>query len=259
MRNVFIRNDDVREELSDSLRYITESILQEGYCISHAVEPANATQKVVDWLLQMMEEYPGQLELIQHGYDHKVKTDRPMGEFGGQRVFDDQLEDISNGRDIMNQWFGDKWFPAFSFPFGTYNRDTLLALDSLGYSVITTGMNLGWKRRLINFLGYISRRKHIGRYNIVYCGDTPPGFSFREYPVVLNTTKTYLKPDGGIQKNRDELIEDWNGLKNFDVLGILTHHRFNSKDDTDHFLRFLKTIGNTGEINFSTIRSIYEK
>lgn len=259
MREVFIRNDDVRGKLSDSLKYITESVLREGFCISHAVEPRNVTKDVVDWLLHYMDQYPEQMEVIQHGLDHNEKTEKPVGEFGGNRNFDDQLKELSEGRDLMNKWFDDKWFPAFSFPFGTYNRATLLALESLSYPVITTGVRLTMKRRLLNLIGHIIQRKHFGRYNITYYGEAPPGYSLIEFPVMLNTTKQYSQPDGGIQKNSEELMNDWNGLKNFKTLGILTHHRFNTQDDTDNLIRFLKNIGETEDTHFSTIREIFKK
>lgn len=83
---LFLRNDDVRGVLDGSLVYLTDRVVEHGLIITHAVEPANVSGTVVDWLLQMQEEYPSHVEIIQHGFDHQLKTSPPVrGEFGGGR------------------------------------------------------------------------------------------------------------------------------------------------------------------------------
>ncbi len=254
---VFFRNDDVRGTLDESLVYLTDSILSAGFSVSHAVEPANVTDEVAGWLLERRKAYPAQLEIIQHGLDHSEKAVDLKGEFGGGRTFEDQLRDVTRGRELMGQWFGDSWFPAFSFPFGSYDRETLRALKHTGYKVITTGIRWTVKRQMFNTVGRLLRRKHIGRQNIVYNGVVPPGCTFLELPVVLNNTKKYLQPDGGVQKTRDEMISEWNSLPQESIRGILTHHRYNSSHDIDELVAFFQQLRSDGA-QFKTIEKIYE-
>jgi len=255
---VFFRNDDVRGELDDSLVYLTESVLNAGLCVSHAVEPANVTTEVVDWLLAMKQDYPGQLEIIQHGLDHSEKAPGIKGEFGGGRPYAEQRNDIQRGWELMDQWFGDQWFSAFSFPFGSYDRATLQALDRAGYKVITTGIRWTPKRRVFNAVGRLMRRKHIGRQNIVYIASVPPGYSFLELPVVINNTKRYLQPDGGVQKTCTEMLSEWTRLPGSKIRGVLTHHRYNSSEEVDELIAFLRDLQNKG-IQFNSIEQIYEE
>jgi len=255
---VFFRNDDVRGTLDDSLVYLTDSVLSSGFSVSHAVEPANVTAEVVDWLLERKKAYPAQLEIIQHGLDHSEKAIHLKGEFGGGRTFENQLRDVSRGQELMNRWFGNSWFPAFSFPFGTYDRATLRALEHTGYKVITTGIRWTVKRYVFNTAGRLLRRKHIGRQNIVYNGVIPPGHTFLEIPVVLNNTKKYLQPDGGIQKTWEEMTAEWSRLPRASIRGVLTHHRYNSSQDIDALISFFRQLQADG-IQFKTIEEIYEE
>lgn len=258
MVQIFLRNDDVRNQLDDSLVYLTESILEAGYCISHAVEPANVSPLVAEWLLQKKIDYPKQIEIIQHGLDHNIKTTTVKGEFGGTLSYEKQLVDISKGNDIMSSVFKDNWFRAFSFPYGTYNRATLQAIDHMGYPVISTGLRWTRKRRILNFLGQLLHVKHLGSRNIVYNNRITPGHSFLELPIFINNTKLYLQPDGGIQKTKLELIREWNTIPKETCCGLLTHHRYNSTYDIDEFVSFMHLLKNQGA-RFATLESIYNE
>ncbi len=258
MRTIFLRNDDVRGQLDESLVYLTDSILDAGYCISHAVEPANVTPLVAEWLLQKKHDYPNQIEIIQHGFDHKIKTTTIKGEFGGTLSYEEQLSDISKGNDIMSTTFKDNWFKAFSFPYGTYNRATLKALDHIGYPVISTGLRWTRKRRILNAIGQILHVKHLGNKNIVYSGQTTPGHSFLELPIIINNTKLYLQPDGGVQKTKIELLNEWSSIPKHTYSGLLTHHRYNTRHDIDEFVSFMHLLKSQGAI-FTTLESIYNE
>ena len=212
---IFFRNDDIRGVLDDSLVYLTESLLAANLCISHAVEPANVSKSVAKWLLELKKEYPKQIEIIQHGLDHTIKTKSVKGEFGGYRNYIDQYADIKRGSNIMSELFGDYWFRTFSFPFGTYNKETLLALNDLNYLVITTGVRWTFKRKILNSMGILLRKKHLMGKNIVYNTSIPPGYSFLEIPIVINNTK-----DSFIRWHRFSSIRS-EGLNILDVINYI--------------------------------------
>jgi peptidoglycan/xylan/chitin deacetylase (PgdA/CDA1 family) len=255
----FIRNDDVRGTLDDSLVRLTEKLVELGFPVSHAVEPANVSQPVVEWLLRVRQAYPEQLEIIQHGYDHRLKTPAPVrGEFGGDRPLTEQKAEIEAGRRIMDDRFGPAWTRAFSFPYGTYDLNTLRALEEIQFEMVSTGCAWGVRRRLLNAAGTLFRVRRVGRRMVHYPGRRIPGFALYEYPVVVNYTRKQAGPDSGLQRTEDELRAAWNrvpvGIK---TRGILCHHRFHGPGDPEPLLEFLKTLRAEG-VRFATLGRIHE-
>lgn len=242
MRTLFIRNDDIRDTLDNSLVSLTEAVLCEEFCITHAVEPANVSSQVVDWLLQKKKEHPDKIEIIQHGVDHKIKTNPPIrGEFGGSRGYQEQLLEIENGCNRMDELFGSQWSRIFSFPYGCYNMNTLRALQLLDYRIISTGMRFSYKRRILNAVGKLLKKKSIGHRNIVYSNQIIPGTSIHEIPIVLNGTKKQTSLNSAIQKTTEELISGWLELPSkMTKVGLLCHHRFYSKRDVEQLTAFLQ-------------------
>lgn len=245
--SVFFRNDDVKGELDESLIYLSERLLEMGILLLHAVEPKNVSKEVVEWLVGLKKDHPETLSIIQHGLDHAVKTSSPnRGEFGGGRSFESQLSEIQQGKQLMEKYFGGFWNQVFSFPYGSYDMNTLCALALEGYQGISTGIRLTRKRHVFNTVGRFLKIKRLVGQNIVYFNEQVPGFPLMEYPVVLNTTKKYTQPDSGVQKNLSELIHDWHCLPRFvRYRGILTHHRFNTLEDIDEltdFVTYLRSI-----------------
>ena len=99
---VYFRNDDVNT-LEKELIDITNIFINNSIPIIHAVEPANVTEEAVDYLVRIKERNPEIIEIMQHGFDHIC---RDQGEFGGKRPYDDQLKDLSKGKEIMESRFG---------------------------------------------------------------------------------------------------------------------------------------------------------
>lgn len=84
--------------------------------------------------------------ISQHGYQHRIHTgDRgllgisPRSEFAG-RPFEVQRDDLEQGKKIM----ADQGIAAqiFMAPFHSYDRATLAALKSLGFTTVTDGYGL---------------------------------------------------------------------------------------------------------------------
>lgn len=256
---IFLRNDDVRDQLDESLIYLTEQVVGNGLVISHAVEPVNVTNAVVEWLLDKTLEYPDRIEIIQHGCDHQLKTAPPVrGEFGGGRLFEEQRDEILRGADMMDGFFGDRWTRIFSFPYGAYDMNTLRALEECQFKVISTGVRFTRKRKLINGVGHLLRRKSLFGRNIVYFNEPVPGFEgMREIPVVLNNTKKQTGPDSALQYSVDELEAKWKSLPEWlKVRGMLCHHRFNSREDIDQLIQFMCRLRDSG-VKVSKIGDIH--
>ena len=80
----------------------------------------------------------GRAILNQHGWRH-VNHERAgrKCEFGASRGYEQQLEDIANGRRRMNEAFGDGWSPVFTPPWSRRAEETFRALDQLGFAALS--------------------------------------------------------------------------------------------------------------------------
>lgn len=257
---VFFRNDDVRESLDDNLVYLTEKLVSEGFSISHAVEPANVSREVVEWLLAIKTAYPSRVEILQHGYEHRIKTKSPYrGEFGENRTYEEQLDEIRKGMALMSAHFAECWTRIFSFPYGAYDHNTLKALEKCGFKMISTGVRLSLKRRILNCVGHMLKVSRFMGYNIVYFSEKKPDYAIYEFPVILNNTKRQTGPDAGIQLTHRELKGAWERVPRWcRTRGILCHHRFNSRKDIEQLLAFFKELKDEG-VRFSSIGGLYEE
>lgn len=253
---IFFRNDDVRNSLDESLVIITELFIKHKIPITHAVEPANVTRPVADWLLNLKKQHPGIIEIVQHGYDHSKKAVTTSGEFGGSRTYEEQYKDIADGIKLLDQYFGKYWFRAFTFPYGAYNYETLRALKDLNYNVVSTGYTHSLKRRVLNTAGTLLRKKFLVNKPINYFNEKIPGFGMLELPTSINLTKKMLDENNSIQKTFAELKEEFELKKSsFHLIGFLMHHRWWKGDDfkaMDELLAYLKK----GNYSFTTMERL---
>lgn len=134
---VIIRLDDVGR--SDPQNRIIHDFCLAGLRVTCAVVPRWLESGCIEYLLQIAEEFPGQIEVHQHGYAHaNYSSSERKYEFGGARSADEQMEDIQAGRDILVTAFGSLLSPVFTPPYGRLNMVTLKCLKVLGFSCIST-------------------------------------------------------------------------------------------------------------------------
>lgn len=265
MINIFIRNDDVRETLDESLLEITDICIRNEVPISHAVEPANVTKEVVDWLLVTKKEYPHLIEIIQHGYDHKIKYNITrygkirQGEFGGNRTFEEQYNDLLKGYNLMNTYFGKSWYPLLTLPFGAFNKHTLRAMNKIGYKGLSTSVNFSKKHRIKDVLGRILRVNFLLNRQISYHMRNRPGTNFIDIGVSANIIRKYLNEDEAIHFTNKEILEKISHNSLFtDNIGILLHHRFH-KDIIPQFSDLVKHLKMCRNFSFKGIEELYVK
>ena len=135
----FIRVDDVDSEESNLERLVSMA-LKLRVPISLGIIPATLTNGVATFLNSVKRRHPELIELHQHGWAHvNHERDGRKGEFGPARPYDRQREDLRQGRDTLEQLFGDGFFPAFSPPWNVYTADTIRAMTELGFRVLSAG------------------------------------------------------------------------------------------------------------------------
>jgi hypothetical protein len=262
MINIFIRNDDVRGVLDNSLIEITNICVNNSVPICHAVEPANVSMEVVDWLLEMKMKYPQLISIIQHGYDHKIKYQLTrfgkliQGEFGGNRNIDEQYNDLRKGYNLMVDYFGDRWCPIISIPYGIFNNNTLRAIDRIGYQGFTTSVSYSPKHRIKDKIGNFLNINFILYRQISYHMCKRSGFSFTDIGVSVNIIKKYLNEKEAIHYTNEEIKKNILFNSKFtENVGILLHHRYHN-EVTNQITDLITSLKETNNYSFVSIEDL---
>ncbi len=258
-RVVFFRDDDVNA-LTDTFSNVVGLLVEHHIPLVLAVEPANLTPGMLRYLAGAQAAHPSLIEIVQHGWSHAAHD---RGEFGGNRGYADQLEDIRCGLHAMQASFGEAFFPAFSFPFGQYNEHTPRILDELGYLVLSSKFNIGLSARLFYWFGRLAHQKSVFNHHISYHLGRYPGTGLKEISVSLSPIKKYLGPHGSTEC----IFETLGTLKSqylaatgrTQVVGIVLHHRYHaSSEGMSLLVQFVEWLAALDGVRFMTLRGVYQ-
>jgi hypothetical protein len=222
---VFFRNDDVGP-MEPGLAELGELFLARGLPLTQAVVPAALTPESAAWLRAA----PAQLrEVIQHGLAH-AWHDR--GEFGGRRSAEEQRREIAQGRRILEQAVGERFFAAMAFPWHLYNQASVTALAQCGFAVMSGIYDPTPARRVFFALGRaLGANLLLGR-NVSHHQRRRPGTEVLELSVSLDPVSAYAQPaSDSPHKTMSELREGFNWCRDrMRVVGVLLHHAVYSQD-----------------------------
>jgi hypothetical protein len=256
----YFRNDDINI-LDDELIAVSRCCTDNGVPITHAVEPANVTDEACEWLLKEKEPDSRLIEIMQHGYDHKK---RDVGEFGGNRPYDDQLKDLTHGKQIMKDKFGEAFVSCLNYPFGPYNQHSMQAANDLGFRIISSHYNCRLSRRTMYMVGHLLRRGQILDKHVSYHLDTYPRTEMFSVDMAVSFIKSYIGEYGSKECVFNSL--DWmktrvnEFMKFTPVIGILLHHRFHTSQESldlvTDLIGYLKTIP---DAEFMNMEEVYYK
>lgn len=257
----FFRNDDVRSTLDSTLVDMQELFIKHSVPIIHAVEPANVTPEVVDWLLDMRRVHPDLFEIMQHGYDHTIKNKEKKGEFGGQRGYDEQYEDIRKGKELMNLHFGSDWFEAFNFPYAPYNELAIKALQSVGYKVLNSHYNAEWKRKLFYAVGHLLGKGMMFDHHVSWNLQKYPGTTMWEISMNITFIKKYYDENTSCEfYTFDELknkIDKY--IPTPYPIGLLLHHRYHVTQESMDLIEQVFDYLRMNNVAPVSMRAIYER
>jgi hypothetical protein len=263
----FFRNDDVRSSLDNSLIQLTNIFIDRNIPITHAVEPANITPEVIEWLLDKKKNHPNLIEIIQHGYNHKLNYKTEIGgkirkgEFGGSRDFNDQYSDIKKGMELMDSYFGNLWFKAFTFPYGARNKDAIKALDALNFKVVNGGISPKLVKQLFYIVGRLLNKEIFLDRKVSWNLKKINKTSVFQIDLAISIIKKYINEfeDCEMETLQDLKRETQQCLKLTNV-GVLFHHRYHNSPEKikliENYLDWLISIPN---IKFCTQEEIFEK
>lgn len=257
MKRIFLRNDDIRGTLDESLLRLTDICIKLKVPIIHAVEPANVTKDVIDWLLAMKNAHSSLVEIIQHGYDHNVQGRYPKGfEFGGGRTYDDQYRDLINGFNLMNKYFGDDWTPVITFPFGKYNHQTLKVVRDIGYLGTSTSVDFSYKHVIKDNIGRLLKQEFLLGKKVSYHMNEWPDSEVMDIGVSVSMIKRYLSEERAIHFAKEDIVNKIiKYSRHTGVLGVLFHHRFHF-DYFDMIEELLKDIASKENFSFTNFEGL---
>ncbi len=134
---IFLRNDDGDKD-EDTLRQLFDITLSRQVPLHVAVIPKNLTNSGLRLLRDIKHAQPDLLELGQHGYQHlNHESEGRKCEFGVSRSFEEQFNDIANGKKILEETLQEYFAPIFTPPWNRCTKDTLRAVEELGFKILS--------------------------------------------------------------------------------------------------------------------------
>jgi hypothetical protein len=131
----FVRDDDVGA-LTPELAAFVRAFAGRHIPVSYQIIPAQFTAECADFLLSAQRDHPGLIEFGQHGLNHQMRLGRRLlkREFGPERSYKQQSEDIRLGLEILRARMGEETpITVFTPPQHKFNRDTVLAVAGAGH------------------------------------------------------------------------------------------------------------------------------
>lgn len=263
---VFFRNDDVRGTLDHSLVRLVEIFILNETPICLAVEPANVSADVVSWLIDLKDNHPSLINIVQHGLNHQLNIDRVLyskrykGEFGASMSYADQYEMIRTGIDLMDELFGDRWFRAFAYPFGGRNKDTVRVLHDLGFKIAFGNTSCDYKSRLFYSVGRCLGRETLFGRKISWHMRSRFSPSLLQVDFCISVITKYLNSDEDavfMDLNQFAELIDRNKKCNQHI-GILFHHRYHNSDTKLQLIHeYLQKVKSMADLNVIPISDLY--
>lgn len=134
---LFWRVDDV-EALTPRLLRLLRLFGKYGYPACLQIVPGQLDPDLPRSLQDLRRSLGTRVLVSQHGYTHANHGEAPHEyEFGPTRSRSVQSADILAGRQILANAFGQDFFPAFTPPNNSFDQNTLMVLDQLGYRVLS--------------------------------------------------------------------------------------------------------------------------
>lgn len=249
---IFIRDDDVGE-LTPALKVFSQTFARRGLPVSYQIIPERLTDECAAYLRDLRAEFPGLVELGQHGLRHQmmVRGKLEFYEFGPERTYDQQFADIQEGTDLLRTRLGDDSASRiFTPPRHRFNRDTLRAARALGFRVLSSSNYTRTIYRAAYLVGRTLRMTNLGRPGVSYHGGVRPDSGLFEMSIAVGVDNG---PDivGTVDSTVEAVIQARPFARD---LGILFHHMAYAGDGGSQFLEdLLDRVTKLPEVSFHRI------
>lgn len=183
----FIRDDDIGE-LTPALRDFVELFIARGIPVSYQIIPEQLTAECARYLLDVERAHPDLIEFGQHGLRHwmMLKGKRLKREFGPERTFEQQADDIAQGKQALLALLGnDREITLFTPPQHKFDRQTILAAAAAGHRVFSAASYPSPHHKLAYTVGRSLGMSSIRHHGISYHGRVRPEAPLREVSISI--------------------------------------------------------------------------
>lgn len=256
MITLFFRNDDpdvfYYGDKRDMLYRLTDVFVERKVPIVQAIVPGMVSNRTVEYF-NRIDEQSNILEFIQHGWKHSKYN---LGEFDKSRTYKQQLDDIGRGKQQMYDFFDNKFFLAFTAPYGAYTKNTFNVLSKEKFRVLSSGVAFTQERRYFDGLGRLFNKPFLFGKRVSYHGRRLAKYDFVELSTSINIIRRMSPPE---MLTKTEILERISSATAFtNHIGILLHHIFLSKNDCNMIGSLIDELKIRG-FSFSNLSSIYER
>lgn len=259
---VFFRDDDVGE-MTDPLRRVFDVLLEAEVPCHYEVVPAYLDDRAAEALRGLQREHKDLVFLDQHGHRHEqyLGGERRASEFDGARPFDEQLEAIRAGRELLAEALGESFVgDVFTPPCHKYDAATLRALDALGFRVLSAGVHATWPASVYYGVGRaLGRVRLLGR-RVSYHGRRLPTARLVEVSVTIDVHEDVDAAGRRIDKTEDQLWQEFEAARRrLDVVGVMLHHQAcDTPEKALALKRFVERLRSDPSVAFSRIGELAE-
>jgi hypothetical protein len=253
---LFLRDDDVGA-LTPAFRGFFDLFADAGLPVSYQVIPDRFTEECAAYMEARRGRAPALVEYGQHGLRHEmmVRGQLEFYEFGPERTYQQQLDDISQGRALIRERLGPEIpLEIFTPPRHRYDRNTLKALRAAGFSVLSASSYSNLKFRLAYGVGRALGLTNLGRPGVPWHGRVRPDSGLFELSVAVGVD------DGGdILLSVDGVVDGIaQAARHTNEVGVLFHHAAYGSPEGRTFLEAvvvrLKTLP---DVSFHTIADLH--
>ena len=224
--HLFLRDDDVDVD-EDSLKQLLDLALARDVPMNLEIIPGRLTPAGTATLKNTLRADHALLSLNQHGWMHSNhELEGRKCEFGPSRSFMQQLNDIAQGKAILESTFEELFYPAFTPPWNRCTTDTYQALDELGFQVFSKDRG----------------KDHLTEYRFTEISTTLDLYSWKE---------------GARMKSPDKIVHALiEQLAALPIVGLLLHHKVMTTEAFRFLDQILCELRRCSVLRFHTFRTL---
>jgi len=258
---VFFRDDDV-DELTDELTQFVSLFLTAQIPVNYQIVPGKLRDDACEFILAKRRKHPELIRLNQHGYmhEHVVNGVHTWFEYSGNRPYEDQHQSIQCGQRILREklgsYFDDR---VFTPPGHKLDDNTLRALESLGFQIVSASSYTSLQARLYYKVGQLLGRTNLLGKRVSYNGRWLPDHHLREISIALDVDMTMDSDGNPIVKTSSRLIREFQqARRNTSVVGVLLHHSCHDRRRQQTLRDFLSFLKSDPGVSFRFIEDVAE-
>ncbi|MDP3491511.1 MAG: hypothetical protein Q8R82_00235 [Hyphomonadaceae bacterium] len=183
----FVRDDDIGS-LTPALTNFVETFIERAIPVSYQVIPSQFTDECAQYMLEKARAHPQLIEFGQHGLHHRMVLGRKLlkREFGPERSYDEQFNDICEGKRLLRLKLGaDHDIKLFTPPQHKFDKHTVEAIAAAGHTLFSAASYPTAHHQTAYALGRALGLSSIRHHGISYHGRMRPDAKLLELSISI--------------------------------------------------------------------------